>query len=428
MARQTGEAPRAAAGGRPAAHGATVMRRLDDLARFSSDAGALTRLYLTPQHKAAATQVMAWMREAGMAASLDAVGNTVGRYEAEGGPGAPALLLGSHIDTVRNAGRYDGNLGVVAAIEAVAALHARGERLPFAVEVIAFGDEEGVRFPVTLTGSRAVAGTVALDALDAEDAEGVSLREALRAFGCDPASIPSVARGREDVLGYVEVHIEQGPVLEAEGLPVGVVTAINGASRFTAEVEGAAGHAGTVPMGLRRDALAAAAEMVLLVERAASGVPELVATVGRMEATPGAVNVIPSGARFTIDIRSPSDGTRNGAVARLREAMEAVARRRGVGLRLDKSYDEAAAVCAPWLVEQLEAAVARAAGVRPHRLPSGAGHDGLAMVALCPIGMVFVRCAGGISHNPAESITPEDADVAVRVLLDFLRHFQPQSR
>ncbi|MBD0273152.1 MAG: allantoate amidohydrolase [Acetobacteraceae bacterium] len=427
MDQEPGEAPapateRTAASGR--ALGAGIMRRLEDLARFSADGSALTRLYLTPQHKAAALRVRTWMREAGMAAEIDTVGNVVGRYEGAT-PGAPALLLGSHIDTVRNAGRYDGNLGVVVAIEAVAALHARRERLPFAVEVIAFGDEEGVRFPVTLTGSRAVAGTFDPAALEARDAEGVGLREALRSFGGDPGGIPRVARRREDALAYVEAHIEQGPVLETEGLPVGVVTAISGATRLTAEVEGTAGHAGTVPMALRQDALAAAAEMVLLVERTAVETPDLVATVGRIEATPGAVNVIPSGARFTIDIRSPNDATRNGAVERLREEMEAMARRRGVGLRLEKTYDEAAAVCAPALVEQLGAAVARATGLRPRLLPSGAGHDGLAMIALCPIGMLFVRCGGGISHNPAESITTEDADAAARVLLDFLRHFRP---
>jgi allantoate deiminase len=404
--------------------GAAALRRCDELARFSAEPGALTRLYLTPQHRAAALEVAAWMREAGMEAAMDAVGNVVGRYEGATA-GAPALLLGSHIDTVRNAGRYDGTLGVVLAIQAVAALHARGERLPFAVEVIAFGDEEGVRFPITLTGSRALAGTLAPSALDAEDADRISLRAALRDFGCDPSAIPGIARRRDAVLGYVEVHIEQGPVLEAENLPVGVVTAIAGASRFTAEVAGTAGHAGTVPMALRKDALAAAAEMVLLVERVATETPDLVATVGRIEASPGAVNVVPGGARFTLDIRSPSDATRHAAIARLREAMEAVARRRGVGLRLDRSYDEAAAVCAPALAGQLETAVARA-GIRPRRLPSGAGHDGLAMIALCPIGMLFVRCKGGISHNPAESVTTEDADAAARVLLDFLRHFRPE--
>ena len=403
--------------------GAHVMARLDALARFSNERGALTRLYLTPEHKAAALQVQAWMGEAGMLPSIDAVGNVVGRYGGEQ-PGSPALLLGSHIDTVRNAGKYDGNLGVLAATAAVAELDRGGERLPFAIEVLAFGDEEGVRFPVTLTGSRAVAGTLDPAALDAEDADRVSVREALQQFGCHPFEIPDVPRRKEDVLGYVELHIEQGPVLEAEDLPIGVVTAIAGASRFTVDVTGMAGHAGTVPMRLRKDAGAAAAEMMLAVERTAGETADLVATVGRMEAMPGAVNVIPSAARFTIDIRSPRDPVRNDAITRLSEEMAAIADRRGVELHLTRSYDEAAATCASWLVEQLEEAVGRS-GVRPRRLPSGAGHDGLAMINLCPIGMLFLRCKGGISHNPAESITAEDADAAVRVLVDFLRHFEP---
>ena len=404
--------------------GAVVMARLDALADFTETPGQLTRLYLTPEHKAAALQVRVWMEEAGMTARMDAVGNVVGRYEGAT-PDARALLLGSHIDTVRNAGKHDGNLGVVAAIQAVAELRAQGLRLPFAIEVLAFGDEEGVRFPVTLTGSRTVAGVLDVGALDAEDAQGVSVREALQRFGCNPFEIHKVPRRKDEVLGYVEVHIEQGPVLEAEGLPVGVVTAIAGASRYTVDVAGVAGHAGTVPMRLRRDALTAASEMVLAVERAARDTEDLVATVGRIEALPGAVNVIPSGARFTLDVRSPTDAVRREALAQLERAFREIAHRRNVAARLERSYDEAAAVCAPWLIQQLEAAVTRC-GVRPRRLPSGAGHDGLAMVALCPIAMLFVRCEGGISHNPAESITEEDADVAVRVLVDFLRHFQPQ--
>jgi allantoate deiminase len=365
------------------------------------------------------------MEDAGMTARMDAVGNIVGRYEGAE-PDAPALLLGSHIDTVRNAGKYDGNLGVIAAIQAVAELQAQDLRLPFAIEVLAFGDEEGVRFPVTLTSSRTVAGILDVAALDAEDAERVSVREALQRFGCNPFEIHTVPRRKDQVLAYVEVHIEQGPVLEAEGLPVGVVTAIAGASRFTIEVVGVAGHAGTVPMRLRQDALAAAAEMVLAIERVARGTEDLVATVGRMEVAPGAVNVIPSSTRFTLDIRSPKDAVRRDAVALLERELREIARRRSVTVQIGKSYDEAAATCAGWLVEQLEAAVTRC-GVRPLRLPSGAGHDGLAMVALCPIAMLFVRCKGGISHNPAESITTDDADAAVRTLVDFLRHFQPQS-
>lgn len=403
--------------------GAVVMARLEALADFTETPGQLTRLYLTPEHKAAALQVRVWMEEAGMTARMDAVGSIVGRYEGKTAD-APALLLGSHIDTVRNAGKYDGNLGVIAAIQAVAELHTQGVRLPFAIEVLAFGDEEGVRFPVTLTGSRTVAGILDVAALDAEDAERVSVREALQRFGCNPFEIHTVPRRKERVLGYVEVHIEQGPVLEAEGLPVGVVTAIAGASRFTIEVAGTAGHAGTVPMRLRQDALAAAAEMVLAIERVARGTEDLVATVGRMEVAPGAVNVIPSGTRFTLDIRSPKDSVRRDAVELLERELREIARRRGVTVQIGKSYDEAAATCADTLIEQLEAAVTRC-GVRPRRLPSGAGHDGLAMVALCPIAMLFVRCKGGISHNPAEAITTEDADVAVRVLVDFLSRFQP---
>jgi allantoate deiminase len=282
-----------------------------------------------------------------------------------------------------------------------------------------------VRFPVTLTGSRAITGRFDPAMLEARDAEAISLREALAQFGCDPAGIPRLARRRQDVLAYLEWHIEQGPVLETEGLPVGIVTAISGASRFACEVGGVAGHAGTVPMRLRHDAVAAMAEMVLAVERLALETPDLVATVGRVEASPGAVNVIASAARFTIDLRNPEDAVRREATERLRRELEAVAARRGVSFAMRQSYDGPAAVCAPALVEALERSVARQ-GIRPLRLGSGAGHDGLAMVALCPIAMLFLRCEGGISHNPREAITEADTDIATRILLDVLRQFQPE--
>lgn len=405
--------------------GIKVMARLDDLAAFSAQPDALTRLYLTAEHRQAADLVRAWMTEAGMRAALDDAGNVCGRYEGEE-PGLPALILGSHIDTVRNAGKYDGNFGVVAAIEAVAALNRTGFRLPFAIEVVAFGDEEGVRFPVTLTGSRAVAGTFDPTALDVVDNEGVTLREALTRFGCAPAAIRKVARKPECVLGYCELHIEQGPVLEAENLPLGIVTAIAGASRIAVELTGIAGHAGTVPMPLRRDALCAAAEMVLEVERVALEVRDLVATVGLIQALPGATNVIPSDARFTIDVRSPTDTVRERAAAQLSDIFAEIAARRRVGFNLRRTYNELAATCDPDMMRQLEHAVS-SANIRPLTLPSGAGHDGLAMVALCPIAMLFVRCAGGISHNPAEAIIAADADVAVRVLGTFLRSFVPRS-
>jgi allantoate deiminase len=268
---------------RKLAFGKALMVRLDELATVSDDPERLTRHYLSPAHVRAMRQVAAWMAEAGMTTRIDAVGNVIGRYEASL-PGAPALLVGSHIDTVTDAGRYDGNLGVLAGIAAVDALNRAGERLPVALEVLAFGDEEGVRFPTALTGSRAVAGTLDSDLLYARDRNGVAVHEALRDEAhCDAREYKSCAYRREDVVAYLEVHIEQGPVLEAENLPLGVVSAINGANRLAVEVQGIAGHAGTVPMALRRDALAAAAECVLEVERRCADVPELVGTVGRME-------------------------------------------------------------------------------------------------------------------------------------------------
>ncbi|OWJ68433.1 allantoate amidohydrolase [Inquilinus limosus] len=403
------------------AHGPALMQRLDALARFSEDPDRLTRTFLSQAHRQAADQVLAWMRDAGMDARTDAAGNVVGRYEGDR-PGLPALLLGSHIDTVRDAGRYDGNLGVLAAIAVIGELHRRGERLPFAVEVLAFGDEEGVRFPVTLTGSATVAGTVDPAVADALDHDGVRLGDALRGFGGDPDALEGEARRRDRVLGYVELHIEQGPVLEAEDLPLGVVTAINGAARYNATVRGMAGHAGTVPMDLRHDALAAAASMILAVERCAQSRRDVVATVGQLDVQPGAVNVIPGAVRFTIDIRAPDDADRLAAMAEMTAALEGIARGRGVELALERYHDAAAVRCDEALMARLETAIRRH-GLPARRLPSGAGHDAMAMAALAPVAMLFLRCRGGISHNPAESITVEDADLAVRVLLDLLRQY-----
>ncbi|WP_287991446.1 allantoate amidohydrolase [Acidiphilium sp.] len=401
--------------------GARIMARLDALARHSSEADALTRLYLTDAHRDALATLGAWMREAGLAVRQDEVGNLIGRREGTA-PGLPALLLGSHVDTVRNAGKYDGPLGIVAAIEAVARLN--DTPLPFAIEILALGDEEGVRFPAALTGARAFAGTLDPATLAATDAEGITMRAALEAFGGSPDQIAAAARHERDVLAYLELHIEQGPVLEAEGLPVGIVTAIAGAERHVIEVTGVAGHAGTVPMALRHDALAAGAEMVLAAERIARETADLVATVGQMTALPGAVNVIPSAARFSLDIRSPSDAVRRDAVARLFMHWREIAARRGVTLSSRKNFEEEAAPCAPALMALLDAAVTRA-GVRVRHLPSGAGHDGLAIASLCPIGMLFLRCRGGISHNPAEAIAEEDAGLAACILADTLRHFDP---
>ncbi|WP_315834497.1 allantoate amidohydrolase [Bradyrhizobium prioriisuperbiae] len=400
-----------------------AMERLAELDAFTDEPGMLTRLYLSPAHRRAVDCLLGWWRALGIEAKLDAAGNVIARYEGET-PGAPALIIGSHIDTVRNAGRYDGNLGVVAALTAVEQLARRGERLPFAIEVVAFGDEEGVRFPTTLSGSRALAGTFNPATLDERDRDGVSRRDALTAFGCDPDGIGAVARKRDQVLGFLEVHIEQGPVLESEGLPVGIVTAINGATRLAVQMRGTAGHAGTVPMGLRHDALTCAATAIVAIEELARSQPGLVATVGRIEARPGAVNVIPGEALFTVDIRSSDDAQRTRAVAEIGARLGALAQARAIALEITTTHEAAACACHPDIVSQIEAAVARQ-GLRPLRLASGAGHDTMAVAALCPVGMLFVRCDGGISHNPAERITVEDADAAVRVLLDAIRRFRP---
>ena len=402
------------------------MARAAALARHSELPGGLTRQSLSPEYRAAADLVLGWMREAGMDARLDAIGNVAGRYEGER-PGLPCLMLGSHLDTVRDAGRYDGMLGVLSAIECVQALHASGRRLPFAIEVLGFTDEEGVRFGVTLLGSRALAGTLDAGLLEAKDRDGKSMAEAMREFGLDPAKVGAAARRPGELLAYAELHIEQGPVLEAEGLPVGAVTAINGYTRMRVAIDGTAGHAGTVPMALRRDALAAAAECVLAIERIASADPALVATVGRLEALPGATNVIPGGARFTVDLRSSDDERRVKAAAAVEGEMRAICARRGVGLSQERTQEQAVTRCAPWLVKRMARAI-EAEGLRVKHLPSGAGHDGMALQALADITMLFVRCEKGISHNPVEAITAADAQTGARVLMRFIEEFRPKDR
>jgi allantoate deiminase len=398
-----------------------ILERCESLAQHSELPGGLTRVFLSPQARAASDKVLAWMRDAGMQAKLDAIGNAVGRYEGNR-PGLACLMLGSHLDTVRDAGKYDGMLGVISAIECVRALHEARKRLPFAIEVLGFGDEEGVRFGTTLLGSRAVAGIFDEQALAAMDSSGRTMAHALREFGLDPKGIPTLARKKGEVLAYAELHIEQGPVLEAEGLAVGVVTAINGFSRLRVTLRGAAGHAGTVPMNLRRDALAGAAECALAVERVAVGHPELVGTVGRFEAKPGAINVIPGEVMFTVDVRAPQDPLREQAVAAVRAEIEQVCRRRKLKSEIEDLQHFGVTACAPRLISQMERAVA-SQGFPVRRLPSGAGHDGMALGAITDICMLFVRCKGGISHNPLESITEEDAAAGAKVFFEFIQSY-----
>jgi allantoate deiminase len=397
------------------------MAKLDELARLTDEPGWLTRLYLSPSHRAAVDLVGQWMTAAGMSTGVDGTGTLIGRYAGTCSE-ARTLFVGSHVDTVCRAGRFDGALGVLTAIEVVASFHRTGRRFPFAIEVVAFGDEEGVRFASTLGGSRALAGRFDLRCLDERDAGGISRRQALAAFGCDVATIAAAARKPEECLGYIEVHIEQGPVLEAAGLALGVVTAINGASRGTVEILGEAGHAGTVPMALRHDGLAAAAEMVLMIEQHARGEAGLVATVGRLETPGGAVNTVPGKVAFSLDVRASSDAQRRRAARDIEAAIEAIAAARGCEARVHIGYDAPAAACDDRLVAALEQAAARC-GERTMRLASGAGHDGMAFGGILPFAMLFVRCRRGVSHHPDEYASPADIDAAARVLYDFIDHF-----
>ena len=402
--------------------GRQICQRLEILGAMSDEPGKLTRLYLGPAHRRAADQVAAWMQEAGMSVRLDSVGSIVGRYEGDP-PDTPTLLLGSHIDTVRDAGRFDGTLGVLAAIAVVDRLHARGKRLPFAIEVLAFGDEEGVRFAGTLTGSRALAGRFDPKLLDEIDRDGITRRQALRDFGSDGSQFAADIRDPARVLGYLEMHIEQGPVLETEDLPVAVVTAINGATRGKVTVTGVSGHAGTVPMDLRRDGLAAAAEMILAVEQRAANASDLVATVGVIEVESGALNAVPGTVTFTLDIRSPSDARRKAALAELEQDFTRIAQRRAVGVAATFTYEAASAICDTVLTEALAASIARA-GVKGRLLASGAGHDAMAFKDVLPFAMVFVRCRGGVSHNPAEFASPDDIEIAAGILADCVERFE----
>ena len=397
--------------------GARAVARCDALgvAPYSDMAHGLYRGYLTTAYAAAQEALAGWMAQAGMAVRRDAAANLIGRYEGTL-PGAPALLIGSHLDSVRDGGRYDGPLGIMLGIEAVAALHQSGRRLPFPIEVIAFGDEEGSRFPAAMLTSRAVAGTLALDALNLADADGVSLAQA----GVNLSDYLSAARAPGSTLAYLEAHIEQGPVLEAEGLAVGTVTGIAAQLRYQAIVKGMAGHAGTSSMPLRRDALAGAAEMILVIEGIARAeASDLAATVGRIEAMPGAPNVIAGEVRFTIDIRSSDAARRDRAAEAICDALAGIADRRDLDFAIQRVHDLPASPCDVALMDLMDAAIA-AVGHPVRRLVSGAGHDAMVMAALCPTAMLFIRCRHGISHNPAEHVDPADVDVALQVMLGFI--------
>ncbi len=408
-------------------YGPALMRQAEVLAGFTEDAPRVTRTYLSREHKQAGDYLIGLMRDAGMQAGFDALGNIVGRYVAAD-VGAPVVMTGSHQDSVRNAGKYDGLYGILSPIACVADLNARNARLPYTLEVIGFGDEEGVRFGTTLIGSKAMAGMFDPAWLDKADAIGVTMRQAITDFGGDATAWASLDRRGKNVIAFVESHIEQGPVLLNEGLSMGVVTAIAGATRLRVSVTGLAGHAGTVPMGQRQDALAAASEIVLAVERYCTEHRDqsgLVGTVGAMQVLPGAANVIPQDVSFTIDVRSGDDAARRRATVAIGDQSAAIAARRNVIARLEPFYDANAAPCDPALQARFADAI-RAAGVRVRHLPSGAGHDAMVFPAVCPTAMLFVRCGNnGISHHPDETMTVEDAEVSTATLLHFFENFEP---
>jgi allantoate deiminase len=385
-----------------------VLARCDELAKFSEDANSLRRTFLSPPMHNCHAAVAGWLKPLCVSTKIDAAGNIRGVY-----PGidsaSPRILIGSHLDTVPNAGKYDGILGVVLAIALLEEL--QGKRFPFAIEIIGFSEEEGVRFGVPFIGSRALIGRVDDELLGRRDRNGISVREAVQQFGLDDRRIGEAAIG-DDVIGYLEFHIEQGPVLEKLGRSLGVVETLVGQTRLSLRFLGRANHSGTTPMDSRRDALAAAAEWMVAVESYAMRTPELVATVGSIEAKPGATNVIPGEVRLSMDVRHRSDEVRTRAIRELTELAEGIARKRGLCSQWNSLLEQNAVNLDEFLAGPIESAI-RDAGCEPHRMTSGAGHDAMILAEKVPAAMIFLRSPGGISHDPAESVLLEDVEKAI---------------
>jgi allantoate deiminase len=403
--------------------GREIAGYVEALALISESKDQLTRIFLSPEHRQAAELLISWMINAGMSAWMDPIGNVVGRYEGQNRD-APALLLGSHFDTVKNAGKWDGPLGIATAIACVAHLNRSDTRLPYAIDVVAFADEEGTRFSSTLLGSRAFAGRWERSVLSKADRSGVRMSDAMREFGLDPDQIETAGHPSSRYAAYLELHIEQGPVLEMANQPLGVVTGISGATRLRVRLSGTTGHAGTVPMRLRRDALAGAAECVVMVESLCKNDEAIFGTVGQIEAHPGATNVIPGLATFSVDVRAASNEIRETAIRDIKELIQEIAARRQLVPSIEITHEQCTVPCALQLQRQIAMAIQRT-GYRPLTLSSGAGHDAMALADLTNIGMMFVRCRGGISHHPDEHVSVEDADIGARVLLYVIENFQP---
>jgi allantoate deiminase len=399
------------------------MQRVEALAKISDDPNCLTRTFCSPAMRRANALVGSWMRMAGMQVRTDAIGNLIGHYSSKSkikNQRSKILLLGSHLDTVRNAGKFDGPLGVLVAIACVQHLHDSKTRPPFDIEVIGFADEEGVRYQSTYLGSKVLAGTFSPKDLKRLDSDCISMADAIRRFGGKPEAIATAKLHPKRLLGYAEVHIEQGPILEQRNISVGVVQAIAGQTRLRFNFSGQAGHAGTTPMSLRRDALCAAAEFISAVETFARRTRGLVATVGEIAALPGASNVVPGKVRLSLDVRHPIDAIRNRVVSTLKQKAREIVNKRKIKFAVEIVHQTAAVAC------DLRLSALLAKAVMQHQLeipllPSGAGHDAAAMSAITPVAMLFVRCKAGISHHPDESASKKDVRVAIAVMHDFLQ-------
>ena len=396
---------------------ADVIARCRKLASFSEDADRLRRTFLSPPMRDVHREIFAWLGRLGAATSIDAAGNLRGLYSGSDSS-TPRFLIGSHLDTVPNAGAFDGILGVMIGVALLEALD--GRKLPYAIEIVGFSEEEGVRFDTPFIGSRALVGRLDDELLNSKDANGISVREAIRNFGLNPSEIANAALDKAGA--YLEFHIEQGPVLENLKRPLAAVEAIAGQTRMDLIFCGRANHAGTTPMYLRVDAMAGAAEWITIVERTAKNTPGLVATVGSVETKPGATNVIAGEARLSLDVRHESDQVRQNAVARLLHEAEEICRRRGLSLHSNVRMNQPAVAMDPLLTQQVETAITRS-GCEPLRMVSGAGHDAMILAPRLPSSMIFLRTPGGISHNPAESVSLDDVAKAIECGLYLLDQF-----
>ncbi|PWB18386.1 MULTISPECIES: 2-oxo-4-hydroxy-4-carboxy-5-ureidoimidazoline decarboxylase [Comamonas] len=392
-----------------------------------AEKGQLTVTYLTDAHRACAQRISHWMRDSGFdEVEIDAVGNVVGRYR-PAQEGGKYLLTGSHYDTVRNGGKYDGRLGIFVPMACVRELHRAGKRLPFGIEVVAFAEEEGQRYKATFLGSGALIGHFNPQWLDQADAAGITMREAMQHAGLCIDDIPKIQRDASNYLGFIEVHIEQGPVLTELDIPLGIVTSINGSSRYVCEMVGMASHAGTTPMDRRRDAACGVAELMLYAEQRAAQDGDSVATVGMLEVPSGSINVVPGQCKFSIDMRAPTDPQRDALVRDVMGQLEAIAHKRGLRYRAEQTMQAAAAPSAPAWQQRWEKAVA-AQGVPLFRMPSGAGHDAMKLHEIMPQAMLFVRgINSGISHNPLESSTADDMQLAIDSFSHVLQQLENET-